>query len=134
MTASTAPLLQGLWMALCVALGAVVGALARWGTGLWLNPLWMGFPLGTLAVNLAGGGLAGVAYVVFGRHPDEALRLLLVTGFLGGMTTFSSFSMESLSLLERGRWGLALAHTLVHVLGALALAVLGARLARGWLG
>jgi CrcB protein len=113
-----------------VALGAVMGALGRWGLGLWLNPLWAGFPLGTLAVNALGGLLAGVAYVYFGRWPSEAWRLLLVTGGLGGFTTFSSFSAESLSLLEKGRFELALAHTLTHVLGALACAALGARLAR----
>ena len=123
-----------LWFALYVAAGAVVGALARWLAAVWLNPLWMGFPLGTLLVNLVGGLLAGAAYVVLGRQPNEAARLLLVTGFLGGLTTFSSFSMESLALLERGRWLLALAHTLVHVLGALACAALGAKLARAWLG
>src|SRR6218665_1613154 len=87
--------LTTLWFALCVAAGAVVGALARWVAALWLNPLWMGFPLGTLMVNVVGGLLAGVAYVVFGRQPNEAARLLLVTGFLGGLTTFPSFSMES---------------------------------------
>lgn len=123
-----------LWFAVYVAAGAVVGALARWLAAVWLNPVWMGFPLGTLMVNVVGGFLAGVAYVVFGRQPNEAARLLLVTGFLGGLTTFSSFSMESLALLEKGRWALALTHTLVHVLGALACAALGARLARAWLG
>lgn len=126
--------MMSFWLALHVAAGAVVGALARWLAAVWLNPLWMGFPLGTLLVNVVGGLLAGIAYVVFGRQPNEAARLLLVTGFLGGLTTFSSFSMESLALLEKGRWPLALAHTLVHVVGALACAALGARLARGWLG
>ena len=123
-----------LWFAVYVAAGAVVGALARWMAAVWLNPLWLGFPLGTLLVNGVGGFLVGIAYVVFGRQPNEAARLLLVTGFLGGLTTFSSFSMESLALLEKGRWPLALAHTLVHVVGALACAALGARLARSWLG
>jgi CrcB protein len=126
--------MMSLWFGSCVAAGAVVGALARWLAALWLNPLWQGFPLGTLLVNVVGGFLVGIAYVVFGRHPHEAARLLLVTGFLGGLTTFSSFSMESLALLERGRWPLALAHTLAHVVGALACAALGAKLARSWLG
>jgi fluoride exporter len=120
-------------LALFVALGAVFGALARWGTGLWLNPLWPGFPLGTLTVNCVGGLLAGAAFVVLGRFPNEGWRALAVTGFLGGLTTFSSFSAESLSLIERERWTLAVAHTLVHVLGALACAFLGARLARGFM-
>lgn len=122
------------WSGGAVALGAMLGALTRWLVGVWLNPLWMGFPLGTLAVNAVGGLLAGVAFVAFGRMPNEPLRLLLVTGGLGGLTTFSSFSAESLSLLEKGRFELALTHTLTHVLGALACAALGARLARWWLG
>lgn len=126
--------MNGLWPALWVALGASLGALARWGAGLWLNPVWLqGFPLGTLAVNMVGGLLAGVAHVWFARQPGEALRLMCVTGFLGGLTTFSSFSAESLALIEKDRWGLALAHSLVHVLGALACAALGARLVRPWL-
>jgi CrcB protein len=127
--------MTGWWLqGAAVALGAVVGALCRWGVGLWLNPLWTGFPVGTLAVNALGGLLAGVAFVCFGRVPNEPLRLLLVTGGLGGLTTFSSFSAESLSLIEKGRFELALAHTLTHVLGSLACAALGARLARTWLG
>jgi CrcB protein len=121
------------WMlACCVAFGAVVGALSRWGVGLWLNPLWAGFPLGTLLVNAVGGFLAGAAYVVLGRFPSDGWRAVAVTGFLGGLTTFSSFSAESLSLIERDRWALAVVHTLVHVLGALACAFIGARLARLW--
>lgn len=116
--------------ALAVAGGAAVGALLRWAAGLWMNAAWGGFPLGTLLVNLAGGLMIGVAMVWFARHPDETLRLLLVTGLLGGLTTFSAFSGESLALLHRGDWGWALAHTLAHVLGALGSAALGFWLAR----
>lgn len=112
--------------AICV--GASLGALARWGAGLWLNHRWHGFPLGTLLVNLIGGLLIGMALEWLGRQPNELLRLLLVTGFLGGLTTFSSFSGESLLLLQRGEFGLALAHTGVHVLGSLCAAALGMRL------
>ena len=119
---------------LAVAAGAAVGALLRWFTGLWLNPQWGGFPLGTLLVNCAGGLLIGVAMVWFSRQPNEVLRLLLVTGFLGGLTTFSAFTGESLAMLERGDWTWAVAHTLAHVLGALACAALGWRLARLLLG
>ena len=111
-----------------VAVGAAAGALARWGTGLWLNSSYSGFPLGTLLVNVVGGLAVGMALEWFGRTPDELLRLLLVTGFLGGLTTFSSFSGESLTLLQRGAFGLALTHTLVHVIGSLVAAVLGLRL------
>ena len=93
-----------------VAVGAAAGALARWGAGLWLNSGYGGFPLGTLLVNVVGGLLIGMALEWFGRTPDELLRLLLVTGFLGGLTTFSSFSGESLFLLHRGEYAMALAH------------------------
>ena len=110
---------------LAVAVGAAFGALARWVAGLWLNGQWAGFPLGTLLVNCVGGLLIGVAMAWFERSPDELLRLLLVTGFLGGLTTFSAFSGESLVLLQRGQFGLALGHTAAHMFGSLALAALG---------
>ena len=118
--------------ALAVAAGAAVGALARWQAGVWFNPVWSGFPLGTWLVNAVGGLCIGMAVTWLSRHPDEGLRLLLVTGVLGGFTTFSAFSAESLSLIERGRLELALFHTLAHVLGALGCAALGARLMRVW--
>jgi len=114
----------GLQMAV-VAGGAAVGALARWAAGLWLNARWAGFPLGTLAVNLVGGLLIGMALAWFERSPNELLRLLLVTGVLGGLTTFSAFSAESLLMLQRGQFVLAAGHTLGHVLGALLCATLG---------
>jgi fluoride exporter len=110
---------------LAVAVGAALGALARWRVGLWLNAQWVGFPLGTLLVNCIGGLLIGAALAWFERTPDEFLRLLLVTGFLGGLTTFSSFSGESLILLQRGEHGLALAHTAAHLFGSLACTALG---------
>ncbi|HZE90224.1 MAG TPA: fluoride efflux transporter CrcB [Rhizobacter sp.] len=115
---------------LVIALGASLGAVLRWGAGLWLNSQWNGFALGTLLVNCVGGLLIGICLVWFERSPNEVLRLLLVTGFLGGLTTFSAFSGESLTLVQRGDWGWALAHTLSHVLGALACTALGFRLAR----
>ena len=113
-----------------VAIGAAIGALARWLAGLWLNAQWGGFPLGTLLVNCAGGLMIGMALAWFERSPDELLRLLLVTGFLGGLTTFSSFSGESLVLLQRGQYALALAHTAAHLFGSLACAALGFRVLR----
>ena len=122
------------WLqALAVALGAAVGALLRWRAGLWLNASWAGFPLGTLAVNTVGGFLIGIALAWFEQAPNELLRLLLVTGFLGGLTTFSAFSVESLMLLQRGDWWLAAAHTLAHVVGALLCAGLGFTVARSLL-
>jgi CrcB protein len=117
--------------ALAVGAGAAAGALLRWGTGLWLNPLWAGFPLGTLAVNCIGGLAVGAAWALLA--PGGTLWLLLVPGFLGGLTTFSAFSGESLLLLQRGQFGLALVHGGAHVLGALACAAAGYAAARAWL-
>lgn len=119
---------------LAVSLGASVGALLRWAAGLWLNATWAGFPLGTLLVNGVGGLLIGMSIAWFQRVPDELLRLLLVTGFLGGLTTFSSFSGESLILLQRGEWVLALGHTAAHLFGSLACAALGFGLMRAAFG
>ena len=113
---------------LAVALGAAAGALLRWQAGVWLNGRWLSFPLGTLAVNLVGGLLIGITLAWFARQPDELLKLLLVTGFLGGLTTFSAFSGESLALLQRGELGLAAVHALAHGLGALGAAWVGMRL------
>lgn len=116
--------------ALAVATGAALGALVRWQAGLMFNARWAGFPLGTLLVNLVGGLLVGMALEWFARQPNDLLKLLLVTGFLGGLTTFSAFSGESLALLRHGDFGLAAAHTLAHVLGALAAAAAGMALVR----
>lgn len=113
---------------LAVAVGAALGALARWQVGVMFNTRWVGFPLGTLLVNLVGGLLIGMAMEWFGRQPNELLKLLLVTGFLGGLTTFSAFSGESLALLKHGELGMALAHTLAHVAGSLLAAWVGMKL------
>jgi fluoride exporter len=123
----------GASQAALVAAGAAAGAVLRWLAGLLLNPLWAhGFPLGTLLVNCLGGLLIGIASVWYLRWPDEGLRLLLVTGFLGGFTTFSAFSAESLGLLHRGAWVMALLHSAAHLLGALACTAAGFALARWW--
>ena len=122
------------WLSIAaVSLGAVVGALARWGAGIWLNPRWSGFPLGTLFVNCVGGLLVGAVLFWLERSPNELLRLLLVTGLLGGFTTFSAFSAESLIMLQRGELLPAFAHTMAHVIGALACAALGFRIAQAML-
>jgi CrcB protein len=113
---------------LAVSAGGVVGCLLRWLAGVWLNARWSGFPLGTLFVNCVGGLLIGMALFWFERTPNETLRLLVITGTLGGFTTFSSFSVESLIMLQRGELTLALAHATAHVLGALACAAIGFRL------
>ena len=117
--------------AVAVSVGAALGALTRWQAGLLFNTRWPGFPLGTLLVNLVGGLLIGMALEWFGRQPNEVLKLLLVTGFLGGLTTFSAFSGESLTLLKHGQLGMALAHTAAHVLGSLLAAWLGMKLVQG---
>jgi fluoride exporter len=116
-----------------VSAGAVVGSLLRWAAGVWLNGRWHGFPLGTLFVNCVGGLCIGAVLFWLERSPNELLRLLLVTGLLGGFTTFSAFSAESLILLQRGHLALALGHTLAHVVGALACAALGFRIAQATL-
>jgi fluoride exporter len=110
-----------------IALGAVLGAWLRWWTSLLFNPLWQGFPIGTLAVNCVGGFVVGALLHWFNQSPNELLRLLLVTGFLGALTTFSAFSAESLQLLVQGRYALATVHSLAHVLGALLCAAAGMR-------
>ncbi len=115
---------------LAVSAGGVIGCLLRWLAGVWLNARWSGFPLGTLFVNCVGGLLIGAALFWFERSPNETMRLLVITGVLGGFTTFSSYSVESLIMLQRGELLLALAHTLVHVLGSLAAAAIGFRLAQ----
>jgi len=109
--------------ALAVFSGAGVGACLRWTLSLWLNPLLPGMPLGTLASNLLGGLLVGVASAGFAQMPQlpPEWRLLLVTGFLGGLTTFSTFSAEVVSLLMRQQWGWALATAATHLAGSLVL-------------
>ena len=120
------------WLGIAaVSAGAVVGSLLRWGAGLWLNARWAGFPLGTLFVNCVGGLLIGAVLFWLERSPNDLLRLLLVTGLLGGFTTFSAFSAESLIMLQRGQFLLALGHTLAHVIGSLACAAIGFRVAQG---
>ena len=115
-------------------IGASLGALARWGLGLWLTPGGL-LPWGTLAANLVGGYLIGVAIAAFQAMPqlDPVWRLLLITGFLGGLTTFSSFSAEVVEFLMAGRYGLALLAAGLHVMGSLAMTVLGLKSLAWWL-
>ena len=114
--------------AICV--GASLGALARWGLGLWLNPVAL-LPMGTLAANLVGGYLVGICVAVFAALPqlDPVWRLALVTGFLGALTTFSSFSAEVVAMLIQQRYALALATAALHLLGSLLLTVAGIKTA-----
>ncbi|WP_089954609.1 fluoride efflux transporter CrcB [Limnohabitans sp. 2KL-3] len=113
---------------IAICIGASVGALSRWQLGLWLNPASAGLmPLGTLAANLIGGYLVGVCVGVFQQLPDldPVWRLALVTGFLGALTTFSSFSAEVVGMLQQGRLAWALGTATLHLLGSLMLTVLG---------
>ena len=112
---------------LAICFGACLGALARWQLGLWLSHSSALIPWGTLAANLIGGYLIGVCVGVFQLWPevDPLWRLTLVTGFLGALTTFSSFSAEVVALLQQGRYTLALGTASVHLFGSLALTVLG---------
>lgn len=112
---------------LAICIGACLGALARWQLGLWLSPGGALIPWGTLAANLIGGYLVGVCVGVFQQWPelDPVWRLALVTGFLGALTTFSSFSAEIVAMLQQARYALALGTASLHLLGSLALTVLG---------
>ncbi len=109
-----------------ICIGACLGALARWRLGLWLSPGGL-LPWGTLAANLVGGYLVGLAVATFQAMPqlDPAWRLALITGFLGSLTTFSSFSVEIVELLQQQRFLLALGSTLLHLCGSLLLCWLG---------
>jgi fluoride exporter len=104
-----------------VAIGAVLGSWLRWALAYWLNTRVVHLPLGTLASNLIGGYLIGVAVAVFAAHPSISpfWRLALITGFLGGLTTFSTFSAESVVLLQGEHWRAAATHVLAHLGGSL---------------
>lgn len=122
---------------IAICLGACMGALSRWQLGLWLNPQPASaglLPWGTLAANLIGGYLVGVCVGVFQQLPelDPVWRLALVTGFLGALTTFSSFSAEVVAMLQHGRFALALSTAALHLLGSLALTVLGLHTVTLW--
>ena len=115
-----------------ICIGACLGALARWQLGLWLNPLVVpgaSMPLGTLAANWIGGYCVGLAVGVFQAMPelDPTWRLLLITGFLGALTTFSSFSAEVVAMLSQEKYLLALSTTALHLFGSLLLTVAGLR-------
>jgi CrcB protein len=112
---------------LAISLGAAAGALSRWGLAVALNHAFPALPPGTLVANLLGGYLVGLAMALFAQMPGLApeWRLLVFTGFLGGLTTFSTFSAEVVTALQQGRLGWAAATVVVHVLGSLALTLAG---------
>lgn len=113
---------------IAICIGASLGALSRWGLALWLGAGGL-MPWGTLAANLIGGYLVGVAVACFSLMPDidPMWRLALITGFLGGLTTFSSFSAEVTTMLMEGRPGVAAITAVSHLAGSLMLTWLGIR-------
>lgn len=112
---------------LAVVVGGSIGCVGRWLIATKLNPLFPNLPLGTLLVNLAGGFIIGMAMAFFLKFPnlDPAWKLLIATGFCGGLTTFSAFSAEVLLLLQHGRPGWAAATVTAHVLGSLLMTFAG---------
>lgn len=112
---------------LAISLGAALGALLRWQLAVWLNALVPNLPPGTLVANLLGGFLMGLALALFAARPElgPEWRLLVITGFLGGLTTFSAFSGEVVLLLQEGKTAWALATITAHVVGSLLMTLLG---------
>jgi fluoride exporter len=110
-----------------ISAGASLGALLRWLLAGRFNPMFPALPLGTLAANLLGGYLIGIAVALFAQLPDLSpqLRLFVITGFLGGLTTFSTFSAEVVTQLQQGHTAWALATALAHLLGSFTLTALG---------
>ena len=119
---------------LAICIGACVGALSRWGLGLWLSA-GTGMPWGTLAANLIGGYLIGLFVALFQSMPqlDPAWKLAIITGFLGALTTFSSFSAEVIGLLQQQRLMAAGGWAGLHLLGSLCMTFLGLQ-TWAWLG
>jgi CrcB protein len=113
--------------AFAIALGATLGAWLRWVLGIFFNSVIPHLPLGTLIANLSGGLMMGIALGFFltGQLDSQTMRLLITTGFLGGLTTFSAFSGEGLILLIKQEYGWVLVHTFSHVFGALLMAAVG---------
>ncbi len=112
---------------LAIGIGAVLGAWMRYGLGLWLNPLFAAVPLGTLSANLIGGYLVGAAVAVFHINtelPAEA-KLFFITGFLGALTTFSTFSAEVVALVRTAQFGWAIGAASLHLFGSLLMTGLG---------
>lgn len=113
--------------ALAVGSGAALGAWMRWWLGIMLNATLPALPLGTLTANLVGAYLMGLFMGIFALTSSFSpeIRLFIMTGFLGGLTTFSTFSGEAVTLLARGQFGWATMHLLTHVLGSLAMTGMG---------
>lgn len=110
-----------------VGLGAAMGAWARWALGVMLNPVFIALPLGTLVANLLGGYLVGIAVGLFHLNSQWpfALKLFAITGFLGGLTTFSTFSAEVVERLLAGQLPWAIGLAVIHLAGSLTATWLG---------
>ena len=120
------------WSVLAISIGAAIGAVLRWVLAARFNPVWPALPLGTLAANLVGGYAIGLALGWLGQHPElpPQVRLFIVTGLLGGLTTFSTFSAEVVDHIQAGRMAPALLVAMTHVAGSLLLTALGFATAR----
>jgi len=112
---------------IAVGVGGALGCWLRWGLSYLLNPIFPTVPLGTLAANCLGGYLIGVAIAFFAQHAEIApeARLFAITGFMGGLTTFSTFSAEAATLILRDEFDWTLAHVLGHLVGSIGLTLLG---------
>ena len=110
-----------------IATGSVIGGLFRWALGLRLNSLLPNLPPGTLMANLIAGYIVGLAVAYFSQAPglSPEWRLLIITGFCGGLSTFSTFSAEVVDLLQRGLPVWALGAIAIHVAGSLAMTMVG---------
>ncbi len=122
---TTSPFTVANFMA--IGVGAAMGAWLRWALSLWLNTGPERFPLGTWVANLAGSYIIGLAlaYSLANPYWPAPFRLFLVTGMLGALTTFSTFSAETFTFFEQGRWGLALGYAAASLLGCLLMTALG---------
>lgn len=117
-----------MWKAIvAVAVGAGSGGVLRWLLSLRLNAVWPNMPLGTLVSNLVAGYIVGVAVACFAQMPNLSpeWRLIIITGFCGGLSTFSTFSIEVVTAIERGAYSWALGMVTVHVLGSLLMTIAG---------
>lgn len=123
---------MGLTALFAVGVGAALGAWLRWGLGMLMNPLFPTLPLGTLAANLLGGFLMGLTLGILAHYQtlSPEIRLFISTGFLGGLTTFSTFSAEAVTLLMRQQYGWFAAHIGVHLVGTLVATLVGLGLIR----
>lgn len=112
---------------LAISAGAALGAILRWLLAGMLNPIHAHLPLGTLTANLLGGYLVGVAIALFAQMPELSpqIKLFVITGFLGGLTTFSTYSAEVVTQLQQGYTARALSTALAHLLGSFVLTALG---------